>query len=469
MYKFKLILIVLLTAYACQDAYEIDPKDEVFEENAFNTVDQLETGLYGVYNAIYNGAAGTNLIDFSSKFVDDLKIAGGNRGQGIQIFTWSINSGTDEVAGIWNNYYAVINRANRILRAAEGIEAVTVDEQIKKDLILAELYAIRGFAHFDLMRLYSESYELNSLAIPIVDEVFVYEQPARNTVGDVAQFIKNDFDKSQNIFTALGPIDQDLNRVSSIAVTALQARLSLYLGEYQNAIDYSSDVIQNATIATTRDEYVGIWTDDYTEENLWQLARTTGQQAIGTLFTDTNGDIFFNVSTELFEVLQNNGFTDDHRTFAVIDTQNFDPANIPVGKYLGSQASPALNNIKLLRTSEQYLIRAEAYARTNQLSLASADMETLKNARKDVPATVGYTSVENALTDILSERRIELAYEGHRMFDLKRYELGVDRFPEDCDNAAGACSLDATSHLFSLPVPQSEIFANDNITQNPGY
>lgn len=463
-FKFKLILLAILTMVSCKDAYEVEPKDEVFEENAFNTVDQLETGLYGVYS----GISGSALIDFTSKFVDDLTIAASNRGQGIQVFTWSINSGTNEPESIWNNYYLVINRANRILRAAEGIEATTEAEQEKKDRIIAELHAIRGFAHFDLMRLYSASYEPNAESVPIVDRVWVYEQPARNTVAEVAKFISDDFKAAQDLFATL-PASTDINRMSSLAVTAYQARLALYTGDLPGAINFSTEVINNSTLATSQTEYLGIWADEFTSETLWQLARTPGQGAIGTLFTDTNGDVFFNVSEEMLNTLNNNDWTDDHRTFAVLDTQNFDPANLQVGKYLGSEANPFLNNIKMIRTSEMYLIRAEAYARDNQLGLASADMETLKNARKDITVTVGYASKENALADILEERRIELAYEGHRMFDLRRYDLGVDRLPNDCDNAAGACSLDSGDYRFALPIPQSERFANDNISQNPGY
>ncbi|SDZ74359.1 RagB/SusD family nutrient uptake outer membrane protein [Psychroflexus halocasei] len=466
-FKLNFVLLVFLAAVSCKDAYEVDPKDEVFEENAFNTVDQLEVGLYGVYSGIFSNND-SNLINYTSVFADDLRIASTNRGQGIQVHTWSINSGTTEPEAIWNSYYRVINRANRIMKAAEGIATEDADEQAKKDRIVAELHAIRGFAHFDLMRLFSQSYDPSAESVPIVDRVWVYEQPARNTVAEVTQFIKDDFDDAKDIFATLGA-STDINRMSSIAVTALQARLALYTKDYDAAINFSTEVIDNSQIATTFNDYIGIWADEYTGETLWQLARTPGQETIGTIFTDTNGDVLFNVSDQLFDVLGNNNFDDDHRTFAIIDTQNFDPDNLMVGKYLGSESNPFLANIKMLRTSEQYLIRAEAYARTNQLTEASTDIETLRNARKDITVTVGFSDQQSALSAILTERRMELAFEGHRMFDLKRYDLGVVRDASDCANAAGACSLPEDDHRFVLPIPQSERFANDNMTQNQGY
>jgi hypothetical protein len=68
------------------------------------------------------------------------------------------------------------------------------------------------------------------------------------------------------------------------------------------------------------------------------------------------------------------------------------------------------------------------------------------------------------------ERRLELAYEGHRYYDMKRFGTDVDRSSTgDCGAASGSCQLPANDYRWVMPIPQSEIFANDNITQNPGY
>lgn len=467
--KITAAIIFAFAISSCDNATDIPAQDEILDDNVFNNVEDLERGLYGVYS----GISGSNLIGFTSRFVDDLKIGPGNRGQGIQVFTWSINNGTDEPENIWNNYYNLINRANRLIEASESIEGINEDEQNLKARIVAETKAIRAFAHFDLFRLYSVDYSPESLSIPIIDYVHIYDMPSRNTVQEVLDFVTADLEEAEETLDLTYSTN---TRFSGLAIKALQARVALYAQDYQDAIDYSSEVIANSDLTQGIDQYRAMWDDQDETEVIFELARTNGQGAIGTLFTDTNGDVFFNVSFELYDVLGANDFADDARTYAIIDTDNFDSSNENnmVGKYLGTDVNPGLNNIKIFRTAEQYLIRAEAYARTNQLALAAADMQTLKSSRKEgITVTVNYNSTEDALSDVLLERRLELAYEGHRYFDLVRFgnvsEPGVVRYQNDCDNAAGACSLPEGDYRFSLPIPQSEIFANDNMVQNPEY
>ncbi|SDG41818.1 RagB/SusD family nutrient uptake outer membrane protein [Psychroflexus sediminis] len=465
MKNIKFLYILILTGFvmtSCSDAYEVEPDDEVLEENALNTINDLERGLIGAYSAV----SGSNVIGYSSRFTDDLKIAASNRGQGIQVFTWSIVASTNEPAGIWNNIYRVINRVNRLIEASDRIVTENDADIARKNRILGECYALRALSHFDLYRMFSQSYELNALSIPIVDRVFVFDQPSRNTVEEVLNFIEADLIEAESRLDLMPDSNEFM---SGLAAKALRARLALYAGNYEQAVALSTQVINNSTIATTRTDYLGIWNDTYNEEVLFKLSRNAGEGRIGTLFTDTNGDIFFNVSLELYGELN----AGDYRNGVIVDFDNSESLdNLIVGKYLGTDANPGLNDIKLLRTSEQYLIRAEANLRKQNpdLEAAAIDMETLKNARNDnVIPREDYADVADGLNDILNERRFELAYEGHRMFDLKRYDLGVSRLDEDCDNAAGACDLESDSHLFALPIPQQEIFANENIEQNRNY
>ncbi len=75
-----------------------------------------------------------------------------------------------------------------------------------------------------------------------------------------------------------------------------------------------------------------------------------------------------------------------------------------------------------------------------------------------------------AITRILSERRLELAYEGHRWYDLRRHNLGIERIDEDVVLVPNAKVLPSTDHRFIyMPIPQDEIFANDNMEQNLGF
>lgn len=462
-FKFSFLLVLLLS-FSCEDAYNIAPDDEILEENAIRNVDDLQRAILGVYS----GVSGSNLIGWSSRFTDDLRLSPENRGQGVSVHGWNVVSGTDEIGGLWNNLYNVNNRATRLLSVIDNIPTISQEEEDIKERIKAECYAIRAMSHFDLLRLFTvDLTDMTSKGVPIIDYIVVFEQPNRNTVGEVFNFVNDELN------LAYGMLDESYTnntRFTKIAIRALQARVALYEGNYSNAISYSTDVIAQSNLAN-QENYPLIWADASDEEVLFKLARTTGDGAVGTLFRDTNGDTFFNMSSEMLDFINGNGWTTDVRTFVNIDVDNFDAEAPLVGKYLGTAANYGLNDIKLLRTSEQYLIRAEAYARTNQLVLAAADIAFIKTERSmtDTPALINYSSQDVALDGILNERRFELAYEGHRFFDIKRFGEDIERNAEDCVLASGACSLSISSHLFTLPIPQSELFANDNITPNPGY
>ena len=110
----------------------------------------------------------------------------------------------------------------------------------------------------------------------------------------------------------------------------------------------------------------------------------------------------------------------------------------------------------------------EANAMLGNDGPAMDDLNDLRAAR-----IVGYVDENltgNALMDAIAvERRKELAFEGHRWFDLKRKNLPIVRGADCVSGPAVTCSLDANDFRIVTPIPQSEVFANDNITQNPGY
>ncbi len=128
-------------------------------------------------------------------------------------------------------------------------------------------------------------------------------------------------------------------------------------------------------------------------------------------------------------------------------------------------------NGKIFRTAEMYLIRAEARAELGKLTGATGadgDINTLRANRIAGYVNVSYTSKQQAIDDILLERFKELAYEGHRFFDLKRRSLPVTRLAVDAPSAQGT-TLAANDFRFVLPIPLSEITANPILQQNPGY
>ena len=290
---FKFLFFVGLLFTSCEDAYNVEPDDEILESNAITSVSDLDKAAIGLYGFV----SGSNLISYSSRFTDDLRLPADNRGQGVQVHTWNIIPGNTTVQGLWSNLYNVVSRANRILAVIDGIPAANTDEEALKQRVKAECLGLRAMAHFDLLRAFGVSYDGNStaLGIPNINYVVVFEQPSRNTVSENYTFINND------INTALGLLDAsytDNTRLTLNALNALKARVALYQGEYATAISSATEVINNVPLATAT-EYADIWTDSSESEVVFKLKRTTGDGAVGTIYQDTNGDIFFYMSTSL--------------------------------------------------------------------------------------------------------------------------------------------------------------------------
>ena len=444
--------------FSCDDAINVAAGDEIVDENAITNAKDVESATIGAYAAVGGG----NSFQWNSAFTDEVNVALSNNGQGVQVHNWSINSGTDEVGAIYNGLFLPISRTNRVLTAMDKVVAANPSEQIKLDRSRGELLFIRALSHFDLLRFFAPSFtDLNAPGIPYVDYVVVLQKPARNTVGEV--YTKLDADLTAAL--SLLPDDYtDNTKATKDAVRALQARIALYKGDYETAITLASGFINNTAkykLATTA-EFPSIWTDGYQGENIFRLKRVTGDGAIGAIYMDNSQTVYFNPSEKLVnlyaptDVRLNTYLSGDRST---------------VIKYPGVAGNFGLNDIKLFRLAEMYLIRAEAYAKTSQFGLASNDYNKLRLTRQPSGFTaVTFTNTTDAVNQILEESFREFAFEGFRFFDLKRNGRALVRNANDCATQTNnICSLEAGDYRFALPFPSATLFVNKNIVQNPGY
>ncbi len=445
----------LLLAWGCEDAIDVEPADEIVESNAITNVSEAGEAVIGVYATLTK----TSAIYWNALFTDELVIADGNNGQGIQTHTWSITSGNGEAAGIYAGYSTTINRANRVLAAIEGLNPETDADAALLDRYKGELLAIRAWAHFSMAVYFTPDLgDPGSLSVPYVDYVVTLQTPNRNTWGEVQEGINADLDAAESLI----PNSYDEVYFFTVdAITALRSRFALYTGDYDAAITYSTELIDKYSLPSI-EEYPLIWTDEIIEGQILKLARVTGDGAIGQLFNPSPALTYFNPSEKILEAYQE----DDIREDVYFDDRN------RIMKYPGTVAEIGLNDIKVFRVSEQYLIRAEAYLRKSSpnVEAAEADYNALRTKRIVDYSNVNFTTAGAATSLVMEERFRELAYEGHRFLDLKRTDSPVDRLAVDCEDlAADACFLEASSNLWALPIPQSEIFVNDEMVQNPGY
>lgn len=494
MKNIKTYLFVALSGLlfnSCDDAIDIVQQGELYPDTAFETVNDLQIGLNGVYS--YMGG-GTEIL-FTSIFTDEVAIGIANGGQGRDgdlAFIMNVNNGY--AGSIWRNNYSTIVNANRLIAGAANVTP-TEEETAEYNHILAQVYAMRAYQHLVLMSYFCPNMkDDNALGVIALDHVAgVDELLPRNTAGEVFALIESDLDFAEANITEAS-IGEQRYYIAQNFIKAVRARMAAYRGQYDIAEQYADQLIATypltpKTIGSTQ-AYRNIWSDTdpataSQSEVIFKLQRTGGvanfSQYWASINSTVSGSAFYEVNRSLFNLVN---FPGDIRRLVIADpTAVVDPNYatnpdyetsdiLPVGKYPGSEGTFLLNDIKLFRVSEMYFIKAEARANAGDLAGAAAAIAAVRTARYGSAQTVSYADVTSAWAGILDERRAELAFEGHRYIDLKRLgtlaNKGVERYSRDCE-WNGACTLSATDYRFTLPIPFSELTVNTNIQQNPGY
>lgn len=488
-------LCVLL--FSCNDAIDIKQPGRLSADAAFETVDDLEAGIYGVYSQ-YDL---TPEIAFASIFTDELSIGFDNGGQGLADYGFVLNAGSTAPAVFWTGGYAAINAATRLIEASKLIEP-DASELSRYNDIVGQAYALRAFAHFYLLSYFSTDLtDDNALGVIAVDFIpSIDQQLLRNTNGEVFTLINSDLTKASSLLSnSFDPLF-----VGKDFVNALSARIAASRGDYSTAATLAQNLLTKFPLAS-RAAYEGIFLDSDNSEVIFKLERTRndvydGQGVTGSVaasgwagarfaFVDAtlDGSPYFEMGRSLFNLIDPADIRYDVNVAptSIVDpnyTTSADPSStdiLVIQKYPGSEGQPLMNDLKVFRSSEMLLILAEARADAGTINGASnstaALIKQLRDARfgTDQPLP-NYANQTEAFADILNERRVEFAFEGHRYRDLKRLgaraNQGVLKDPIDCA-LNGACSLPATDFKFTLPLPIVEFNANPGLRaqQNPGY
>lgn len=477
-----LFLPMLVLSFAsCKKLIEIEETDFIDAELALTTIENNQQAIIGAYAAF-----GTEMaIRLNGVFSDELKPGEFYASQSTHEWQYTSND-----IGIRDNYtattayYYVIDRVNRVLQALPGVEPVNATETALKSRVLGEAKFLRAYCHFELYRYYGNNYHPDSLAMPYV------ESPAASLPQTYARITQAPFfEKVEKDIAEAKPLlpdnRTDIFRATKLAAAGLQARVALYKRDWQNAIAYSTEYINAIPLATGAD-FEGIWKDANTHEVAFKLKRTTASR-LGSfyrgLFTRNSAGnlvapatVAWVPSDKLWNTFDQ---TNDIRFKAyLIDEPILKAvANKPskiVQKYAGSGYATNNENvadIKIFRTAEMYLIRAEARAESGSFTganSAESDINTLRAARITGYTNVTFGSAAEAITAVIDERFKELAFEGHRFWDLKRRSLPINRLASDAPSSGGI-TLPAGNFRFVLPIPQAEMLANSEMVQNNGY
>ena len=365
--KYKVVAIAFFTMLvsACSKKLDLKPTADIDASKAFQSVDDLKAGMHGAYAA---NAAGSRLY-YGSLLADEVKLSDENRGQGQGEFKWQYSSAAGDM-GDMGSYYTLIDRAHRVLEAADGIAAANAAEENFKKQMKAELTALRGVAYLEMLTAFMPSgYDPSALGVAILLKSDLLSKLPRNTVGEVMTQIETDLAAGRAEPLIQSAPDDPL-RLSQSAIAAYQARAALLKRDWDKAISYAGEAITLSGKSLDRTSFQYYFYDDNESETIFKYRNNAAPQLN---WRDNNGDVFYEPSDKLKSLYDQDN---DIRYITFFSSDGADTSI--VNKYPGSGRGPQINDIKLIRLAEMYLIRAEAYAEKDQLAQAAADMNALR-------------------------------------------------------------------------------------------
>jgi len=456
--KYTLIFSLLILTASCTKL-DLVPTDTISPDKAFRNISDINLGLLGGY-ALVDGSTMNVVATVSDEATYPTENTVGNS----DAFRWIYTAANGSVTSNYASYYTAIDRVNRTLAGLDALKLTGADAATGARY-RGELLALRAYFHFELLRNYASSYQPGALGVKYM-KVSAIIYPARDNFETVVANAKADLVAAK----ALIPTTfTDKTRITKAAVSAIQARLALYEKNWGDAITYANEAIAAYPLAT-KAQFPGIWTDANDNEVIWKAKRvgTTDSRMGDFFFRQTGGIVLY---APAFKLINTFDKVNDLRYPAYIKfdaTRTGTKSQYLVNKYIGgTSTAPGLTDIKLFRTGEMYLIKAEAEAEST--GDAAGDLNALRAARINGYTNAAFADKATLITAILDERYKELAFEGHRFFDLKRRNLPVERLAADAVNASGAVMLPVTQAQYALPLPALEISVNKNAVQNPGY
>lgn len=464
-YIVLLFLIVLATS--CNVLDQVSPS-QVSTANVFTNAAGAESALIGLYSSMQSNYYYGGYFPLASDVYTDVSKAGGFNVTGLdEISNYGVTTSNLLVQNMYVAMYYTIATANGIIANVPGIKDPNFT-QVQKGSIMGQAYAIRGMAHFDLLRMFGQHWNVNSVyGIPVVTAVQNHSDVVpRSTVAQTYQAIISDLNQAYALIPKSKPYLNEY--INPDAVQALLARVYLYQDNYANAIVSADSVIKDGSFSLLgSNTFTQIYTTKLSSESVFELVFNVQNQSAYNSFTYSRTQALSTEVLFLANSTLNTFFTNrpgDLRS-QLLDFNPLTEAQFgSLGRTLKYRGEINKDNpAYIIRVAEVYLIRAEAKAQSGDPNGGLADLNSVRTNR-GLPA---YTNADistiyngDFTAAVLDERFAELNFEGHRMFDLARTQRRALIL-------SGAGPDDYTD---IFPIPNRELIASNRVVvQNPGY
>lgn len=485
-----LVVIGALTFTSCDGFLDMQPTNSGNAEGAVATVADAQVAMNGVMSAMTSSSYyGRNFFMYGDAKGGDLTIFSAGRGSdALYTFNHTANSGS--YSGFWSQGYYCILQVNTLLSNIKKQEEAGSTEDFS--FVKGQALTLRALFYFDLVRLYGlpYNYDKASYGVPnITEPLTVQAQPTRATVEENYRQILQDLTEGATLLSAK-KAKQD-GYIGYYANIALQARVKLYMEDYDGALQAAEEIIDSGAYTLYQPgEWVASWSRQFGAESIFELGITTEESDLGRnslgfylmRYGQVKNAMGWFLASDYF--LNRLGEDETDVRWGIMDNDEYWVDNEierkgACYKYMGGTSLPgdgkATNtavNIKIIRLSEIYLIAAEAALHSTKSDAGTA-AEYLNEIRKRAPQLAPATAATITGDMILEERSKELFAEGQRFFDMMRMNKTIE-FNDDFQDvpvSQRAKTIDRTFEKIVLPISQDEINANPALEsqQNKGY
>lgn len=478
----------MITIISCNDDdLNKFPASSIEQSQSFKTIEDAYNWDNGLFATFRGQVYGNNTI-VTDVQADQLNatIDYGNR-NGFPHRWEGFLADDQTISSVWRGYYFALRNVNVAIDGYQQIETESAEDQQALEEIIGNAYLLRAYYYHRLVLRFAKAYNpataSSDLGVPLVLTYDVNARPARSTVEEVYIQILNDITEAKNRLSSISG-QSGAVKFNSDVVLALEARVKFYKQDWGGAKTAADLLINsgNYPLTTTQAELNDMWVNDSSQEVIMESF-----VSIPNELGPTNGIYLgYNAGTGKFtpDFVPSQWVLDkfdnaDFRKNTFFDSkevliQGTDYSNIVlVNKYPGNPSlfTGASTNYahspKVFRIAEMYLISAESALMST--GDAATPLNTLRVAR-------GLSAISSpTMQDLKDERFRELAFEGFRLDDLKRWNEGFTRrSPQNLDliNVGpnyNTLSKNAGDDKFVWAIPSNDMLSNTNLVQNPGW
>ncbi|KAB7728675.1 RagB/SusD family nutrient uptake outer membrane protein [Rudanella paleaurantiibacter] len=470
-------LVVMMSACSIdKKPYNGLPEDAVLQN-----AQGLRAATDGNYMFIKDSDYTRNLYIMNEYPGDNVTLSGTTTDPLFLTYTYRRTSDQGNALQIYRKGYQAIVGCNKVIGSIKEGSSKELDQ------ILGENLFLRAMVHFDLVRLfgrpYAQSPETN-LGIIIKTDTKADDNASRATVKEVYTFVVSELQKAARLMT----VNRTNSYASPAAANALLSRVYLYMNDNTNAIKYADGVITEGRFALATPTQVP---DFYAVENeqnkeiIFAIKHTLKDDrtwsSIGSMYYTSPGGVGWGevYASQAFQDLVNKYPNDQRRSYLVrkltaqgVQEKRNGIDKVYVTKFSNQAGLPTLSSPVVLRLAELYLNRAEAYAKLGETAKAIDDVNLIRRraglSGADLYTPTDLKGLPSVLDVVLQERRVELAFEGHRPYDLFRNNRSLVRnYPGYHNTATGQQTVPPDDKQVVHLVPESELVLNKNLKQNP--